>query len=508
LTLRKADGAAALIAILSLAIGLGVSRWVFEGIPHLEDEFAYLWEAHVMADGEIRLPAPEHAAAMLVPFVVQADRYRFGKYPPGFPAALAIGVWAHAADWVNPLLGALAVWLIYRLGSRVVDTSVGLLAAGLTAVSPFFVMLSGTLMSHNLALVLGAAFALAWFERFPGRHPSGAGSSVPPLMVEVLAGLSLGLLLLTRPLTAGGLVLPFVIHGLVMLRRSPRTVWRPLVVIVGLSGLVGLILPIWQAALTGDPNQNLYLLWWPYDKIGFGTGVGNVPGGHNLNLAWLNTRFSLRAGLHDLLGWPYLSWLFLPFGLWALRRSRDGLMLAAVFPSLVGVYGLYWIGSWLFGPRYYYAALPGLMILTAAGINWVGGWLVGAADRWLHIRKLATFGLVSVMVAANLCFYLPTRLGSLRNLYGISRAALTTVTDAHLKRGLIFVHTARWMAYGNLLTLEPPFSKSDLRIAWSNGDSADRDVAASYPGWPTYDYYPGSIPALTPADQRLWSASP
>jgi 4-amino-4-deoxy-L-arabinose transferase-like glycosyltransferase len=506
--LRRSSLLAVAITLLALVIGLGATRWVFEGLPHLEDEFAYLWEAHVMADGQIRLPEPEHAKPMLVPFVVQAEGFRFGKYPPGFPAALAIGIWANAAGAVNPILGALAVWLIYRLGTRIVDERVGLVAAGLTAISPFFAVQSGTLMSHNLSLALGAVFALAWFDRFRVEGGTIADPRIPARMLEVLAGLSLGLLVLTRPLTAVGVALPFVVHGLVMLRRSAREAWPPLAMIAGLTGLLTLILPLWQAALTGDPTQNPYALWWPYDKLGFGAGVGNVPGGHNLTLAWLNTRFSLRAGLHDLLGWPYISWILLPFGLWTLRRNRDGLLLAAVFPSLLVVYSLYWIGAWLLGPRYYYAALPGLMVLSAAGLLWVGGWFVEGVTRVLRARRLATLGVVCLLVAGNLIFYWPMRLGSLRGLYGISRAELAPVEEARIGRGLIFVHADRWMPYGNLLTLEPPFSKSDLRIAWSNGDDADRGVAASYPGWPTFDYWPGPPPRLTSADERLGSASP
>ena len=84
--------------------------------------------------------------------------------------------------------------------------------------------------------------------------------------------------------------------------------------------------------------------------------------------------------MHDLFGWPYLSWLFLPFGLIALRRSREGWLLFGIFPSLVFVYLFYWIGSWLLGPRYYYEALPGLAITSAAGVVWLGGWMGSRAS--------------------------------------------------------------------------------------------------------------------------------
>jgi hypothetical protein len=50
-------------------------------------------------------------------------------------------------------------------------------------------------------------------------------------------------------------------------------------------------------------------------RIGFGPGHGVAEGGHTLNQARINTKFSLRVGQHDLYGWPYLSWIFAPIGL-------------------------------------------------------------------------------------------------------------------------------------------------------------------------------------------------
>lgn len=72
---------------------------------------------------------------------------------------------------------------------------------------------------------------------------------------------------------------------------------------------------------------------------------------------------------------PYLSWLFIPFGLIVLCPKRDGKLVLAVFVSLVVAYGMYWPGSWLYGPRYYYEGLPSLAICCAAGIARLGGWL-------------------------------------------------------------------------------------------------------------------------------------
>jgi len=482
------------VALLFSAAAIAASAWValgvFEGLPHLEDEMAFLWEAGVMAEGNIRMPSPPSPRSFLVPFVVDHDGQRFGKYPPGWPAALSLGARAGAAWLVNPLLAGLGVWLIYRLGSRVASPWIGVLAAGLVAASPMLLILSGSFMGHALGLVLAAAFWLAWIDLFMPA-PAGETKAIPASLLVAVAGLSLGLLALTRPLTAVGVALPCAVHAVRILLRGQAPERRRLLGMAGISLALAAVLFLWQAALTGDPWLNPYTLWWRYDRVGFGPGIGRAASGHNLHWALVNTRFSLSAGLHDLFGWPYLSWIFLPFGLYALRRSRAGLLLAAGFPSLVLVYMAYWIGSWLLGPRYYYESLPGLAIASAAGAAWLGGWLRRRSSRLARVRAFAVAALLMVLLALNLGFYVPQRVGGLRGLYGVSREGLRPLEQADLGRALVIVHPARaWTEYGTLLILTPPFAQSELLLAYTRGDLVDQALALAFPDHRLIHYYP------------------
>lgn len=150
-------------------IAAWVSDDVFERIPHIEDEFAYLWQAEMMAQGKISQPSPETPRAFPVPFVVDHDGQRFAKYPPGWPAALSIGARVNIPWFVNSLLAGLSLWFIYRLGTKILGRGVGLLAEFLTLSSPMFLMLSGSLLSHKLSLCLALVFQLAWLDSFPLR---------------------------------------------------------------------------------------------------------------------------------------------------------------------------------------------------------------------------------------------------------------------------------------------------------------------------------------------------
>ena len=75
---RTIDALALVLVCFSALASAVVSDHVFERIPHIEDEFANLWQAEVMADGQITLPSPPYPRSFLVPFVVDYQGSRFG----------------------------------------------------------------------------------------------------------------------------------------------------------------------------------------------------------------------------------------------------------------------------------------------------------------------------------------------------------------------------------------------------------------------------------------------
>lgn len=489
--MTRSDRIALVLSLLTVVAAYWLSGTVYEQMPHLEDEFAYVWQAQVIANGELTIESPPYPRSFLVPFVVDYEGRRFGKYPLGWPVVLSLGERWGMRAWVNPLLAGLGVWLIYRLGKRMMGETVGLLAAGLTMTSPFFWMNSVSLLSHAWGLVLSAAFALFWVDGFHRRDPRHQW------LAAVAAGLCLGVLALSRPWTMVGVALPFGIHGIVLLVTGNRDT-RLRVITIGVIGLtLGLLHFVWQYALTGDPLLNPYTLWWEYDKVGFGPGHGVMPEGHNLALAKSNTKHSLRVGLSDLFGWARLSWLFLPFGLWAIRKQKEAWTISAVFPSLVLVYLVYWVGAWVLGPRYYYEGLYSLTILSGAGIAWAAGWPLRATDKWPRYdgwskaRPLAITALVAFLVSVNFIYYTPQRLGDLHGLYGISRSRMEPFLLAQeqgLTPALVFVKPEHWTDYGTLLELTDPYFQSPYVLVY--GVNFANDIRPLFPDRKVFYYYP------------------
>jgi hypothetical protein len=530
------ETAAFLLVLFAIFSSYWVSVRYFESLPHIEDEIAYVWQARVIAEsGQITTLTPVCPRCFLVPFVVDYGGQRFGKYPLGWPALLAIGEKLGARSVVNPLLAGFAAWLVFLLGRRLFNRGVGLLAQFLMVTSPFFLMNSGTLLSHPWSLLLTLGFILAWLDLV-------SDSSAAPRWVPILtAGLCLGSLVLTRPLTAVGVGLPFGLHGLwLMARGSPQMRLR--VLGVGLAaGAVSSLYWLWQYAVTGDALLNPYLLWWPYDKVGFGPGVGVNPLGHSPLKAWVLTTFGLRIGSHDLFGWPYLSFLFLPFGLWAGHRKPAVWMVAGSSLALVAAYALYWTPAWLFGPRYYYESLPGAVILTAAGVFWLAGRLSsietppvnagsprlekaqsrvsilpgrgeieGIFPKMTFITRLRLWGVflvLGLLVAGNMLFYLPQRLEMMKGLYNVSAADLAPFRSfeaGDMPPTLVIVHVEdNWIGYGRLLDLADPLFRSRFIFTVSQGPVEDQRVIQAFPERQVWDYYPErSMPEKNDDDKR------
>lgn len=498
--MSRSDRIAVLLSLLAILAAYWVQERIFEHMAHLEDEMAYVWQAQAIAGGHLTVPSPPEPKSFLVPFVIDYQGQRFGKYPLGWPATLALGEFLGVRSLVNPLLAGFGVWLTYLLGKRLCGETVGLLAALLTLTSPFFLLNSGSLLSHPLGLVLSAMFVLAWLEAFTRMDAQH------PWLATLAAAGSLGLLVLTRPLTAVSIALPFSLHGLYLLVRGDSNTRRRLIVLGTIVLLLSSLHFLWQYAVTGDPLLNPYTLWWPYDRIGFGPGHGHSETGHTLYQAWINTRYSVYVGRYDLFGWLNYSWIFLPFGLAALLRGRNwrALLPISVLPSLFLLYMAYWIGSSLYGPRYYYEGLYSLTLLSAAGIAWLAGWPTQPGvpfpnyRGWRRVQPLGMTVLVALLLATNLLFYTPRRLAGMVGLYGVQRSHLApflTPEAQKLTPALVVVHTkSKWIEYGTLLELQNPFLDTPFIFIISRGPNIDAQVTGHFPDRKIIHYYPADEP--------------
>jgi 4-hydroxybenzoate polyprenyltransferase len=305
------------LCLISFLAGAWISAAVFERVPHLEDEVAFLFQARTIAEGRLVAPAPAHPEFFAAPFIIVRDGMWFGKYPPGYPAVLALGVLVGQPWLVNAAAAALSVGLTYLAGRRLYGERVGLLAAALLTISPLFLLHSGALLSHVVCLVWALA-ALLCFHASQTRRSGWAALGV---------GLALGALFLSRPLTAVGVGLPLAVWHAVDLARLR---WRGRHILAAALGfapaLAGFL--AYNRMTTGSAFKTGYELWWPHDKVGFGPGLdsdGYYALSEGLDHAW----FNIQQLANYLYGWPLFLSLApagvgLALALVALVQSRAG----------------------------------------------------------------------------------------------------------------------------------------------------------------------------------------
>ncbi len=414
------------LCLFTFAMSAVIHTTTFESLPHLEDEYAYLFQARTMARGDLVIDTPIPRRAFWQPFVIDRDGQRFGKYTPGWALLLAGGVAAGGggAEWiVNALLSALTVAVVYQIGRALFSRDVGLIAAGLVAFSPAALLLNGTLMGHTAALCAGTLTLWAYLRFEAARAARGTR-----LFWAILCGLAAGLLIANRPLTALAFVLPVAFHAANRLfaQQSFADLRRFIgghLVIAGLAGGLALLVPGYNIAATGDPTANLYTFVWSYDCVGFET-CGRS--GHTLEKAFRHTRFDLSLTAADLFGWQIgdltdaarahlltesdtypqvgFSWLLLPLGVALALRRR------------------WWLGVvWLVGiiAAVLYANMTnGGSLLTDPQFGWQ--WVI-AAIGWtllplvlLRDRTAAWTWMLVTTIALLLIFQLTYWVGSQR----------------------------------------------------------------------------------------------
>ncbi len=512
---------AMLLVFASFLLSAIVSQCPFERLPHLEDEVAYLFQAKILAGGHLTIESPQPHSSYWQPFVLDQEGRRFGKYAPGWPLLLAVGVLFGQPWLINACLAALTVALTYRLGCDVFDAETGLVAALLLAVSPMFLLLSGSLMAHMAATCWVVLLMWALRQTLVRRQTRWT----------VLGGVALGMLFNTRPLTTAGIALPFLlVTGGIILRGAWRLAsradnwrylgqitrtggvarrivrsgivlwWRGQAQRVGLAaallltaGAVSLLTPLYNHAATGDPGANLYTLVWAYDTIGFGPEHGRS--GHTPEKALRNMQRDLALWSSDLFGWQMdaalhtrlvestgwwlgqgLSWLLIPLGLAVGRRKPWSWLLLGTFLGLVGVHLLYWIGAQVYSARYYAEAVPALALLSAVGIT-------AAARRF---NRLSVVIILSVAFIASLYAYTPARLADLWrfNNVGADRiAALGALRDGRPVLILVTGEGRRsWRDWGTYMALTSPYLNSDVVAARDHGYQDEREaILARFP---------------------------
>jgi hypothetical protein len=385
------------LILLGLCVLILVAHWPLAHMPRSRDEAEYLFQGRILLSGSVTAPAPACTDAFdLRGILVRGGRW-FAAYDPGHPFVLGLADLLRLAWLVGPVLGGVALWLLYLLGRDLYGSGVARGALALGIVSPFFVFLAASHSYHVSSVVLTAAFFLCTARR--GGRP----------VWDYLAGCALGGLVLVRPL---GLIilLPSLVvleaHGWRVRKRPLFGEWAR--ILAGFLPLVGLYL-LYNWRLTGHPFVSGRQVLYPTSLFGFGVEAAHGPSygsvGHTPLKGLLNMTLQLGTLSTGLFGWPLLSLVPAAVGFLGSRRGvwkwAFGLMVA----STAAVLFFSWYSAVEHGPRHYLDAWPGLMLLSALGFVTV--WNRVGSSRTRRSAMVLTVGGLFVL---SFLLYVPVRL--------------------------------------------------------------------------------------------------
>ena len=338
---------------LTLAASLAGHFLVVGHYPAIGDEFCYLFGADQLAAGKLTLDSPPMRDHFQTWSIVNDGRW-YSKVTVGWPLLLAAGRAVHLEVLLNPLLAALSVVLLFLIGEVLFGPEGGGLAALWGFVTPFVIMLSGTLFPHTSNAFLDLLFIYLLLRAIDTRRWRPA----------VLAGLALVFLLLVRPADGGVLLLgmlPLFGYEFFKAGAKRRIAGTAALVFVSFLAGLGLLMAVNQAQ-NGHPFVFGYQKYLAEDAWGFGAN------GHTLLRGAWHTLYSvMRAGIW---GVPFLG-LFVLVSIAARGRRPAWLFLVPVAGSMALYAGYYTQAGFEYGPRYYLPLYVLAIIPSAAGVLFI-----------------------------------------------------------------------------------------------------------------------------------------
>jgi hypothetical protein len=348
-----------------------------------------------------------------------------------------------------------------------------------------------------------------------------------------------GLFLNTRPLTAAALAVPFALYLLWrLIPREHRGAWALHVAafVAGGALMLGGYL-LYNYGTTGDAFSTGYQetgvsffetsipapqAQGSQGSGGVGEAIG-VGGNHRFTLGLQNERIQMALLTMVLHGWPLwigLAFVMLPF-LLGTRRLADWWLLSCAL-SIMAVWVLYEGDGVMWGPRYWFEAVPFMLILAARGADRAAALLAPAASM-LRTRQLdatpsafagraVTYSIVGVLVLYSMWSWLlganptwradfvPSTAADMAAYLGIDDRIPRLAEEQQLHDALVLVQPCdNFNCYGSVFWRNTP--ELDGEIVYAADVPGRRDeIIAAFPGRTVYlaDYETNSLTEYTP----------
>ncbi len=351
------------LLVLTLTAEALITYDIFYAFAFCHDEYDYLLQAKIFAQGKLALPIDSWREAIVTQYTIYANGHFFSKYPPGFSAVLSLGVLAGIPELVNPLLSTATILvLFYSLRLRFGFVT-ALVSSLIIATNSYFLGYGASLFSQPLCLFLTslALLVITRYEQVPrGWHLFSLG---------VISALTF----LTRPLDGGCLFMAALLATTPLQWRALLRNGIPLGIPLGLA-VLGLYLFNWlTSGCICITHYDVYGREFSVVKLGSGSVITDI---YNTVVAYIANFF--KYGTHLFLR-RFLTFvgpgffLLMVAGMSKTRGVTARFSLSFIL-LILAFYNLHDTAGYpIYGARYWYICIAPMAFFVAGGLQCARG---------------------------------------------------------------------------------------------------------------------------------------
>lgn len=471
-----------LTVILSLAFfivtTLIVTFFAYHKIP-MGDAVWPFFQAKIFAQGRLFAPAPPDLRFFATPTIVYQEKW-FSYTSPGHSLVI-LPFYLLGISWLaGPILGAIGIWLLYRLILIWTDAKTARIALLLAVTSPWMIFLFASQEFH----ITSTFFTILALYCIGGTTEKKAYP-----VWALIGGLSWGMVFLARPYTAIAIGLPLILFFISKNRLKSKS-FNLLLFFVG--GLIMVLLHLYyNQNLTGNWFTFPYQLMGKYHGIGFSLDYGAPTfnlAGHSLLKMGINLTYNLFVTSLQLFGWMFLSLIFILPGIFSTAFKRLWFFWAPAL-GLIGAYCFYWFhGITPWGPKYWSEALPAFIAISTLGIRNV----TELSKKFIPIRQDFSLRALPFLILFCLFCYLPANFIYFSSgRWGETPKVWQNVRSAKIHNAVVFVKTderSGHFDYTSAFIFNDPFLKGDIIFARDLGTEENLKFLEKFPGRSAYVY--------------------
>lgn len=347
-------------AVFAAIITYVISQAVFLDSVLTTDEHAYLMQAYTFSEGTISRPVPALSEIFLHEMMIMDEKAGWlSRYPPAHSLWLVPGILFDSPHLMISLAAALSVWIFSSVGALLMVPP--LLLSILMLLSPYFLVMNGTLLGHTSALPASCLMLWAYLSwKIKKKN-----------IYALLAGLAWSWLFLNRTYTGLLIALPFALDALWDLARNRRLSYLYGTVLFAVSAAFGVVVYLgYNYLAVGDPLMPTYLYYAPNDGLGFGwRSTSSLPYYHTFSTGLQYLLENIMLLNRWLFGFPGSFLLAAVLALVGWRGRWSILCLTVTLSVAFGYVFFWWRGVRDVGPVYYFEVLPFVLLPAAFGIQ-------------------------------------------------------------------------------------------------------------------------------------------